>query len=385
MARHNEIALEGARQGIVLLRNDGVLPLATDAPLKVAVIGGYAQLGVPTGTGSGAVSPVGGLAGSLNIGGARGLMGNARDLNLLLSSPLKELRKLMPNAKIEYDGSYTIAESVLLAQRSDLVIVFGIRVEGEGFDLPDLSLPWGQDAVIDAVATANPNTVVVLETGNPVSMPWRDKVRAIVQAWYPGQAGGQAIAEVLTGAVNPSGRLPITFPASLDDTPRPVLPGIETIWGTPTTMVYNEGAEIGYRWYAQTGKRPMFDFGHGLSYTSFEYTNLRVSGGETITATFTMTNTGETAGADVPQLYLTEAAGVRRMRLLGFGRIELKPGESCEVTFEADPRLLARFDGESGLGQWHISGGTHRVALGRSAGDLVLDADTQLDERVFGR
>lgn len=384
MARHNEIALAGARQGIVLLKNDGVLPLVTDEPLKVAVIGGYAQLGVPTGTGSGAVDPVGGLAAVINIGGARGLMGNARNLSLLPSSPLKELRTLMPHATIEYDGAYTVAESVLLAQRCDLVIVFGIRVEGEGFDLPDLSLPWGQDAVIDAVAEANPNTVVVLETGNPVAMPWLHKVRAMLQAWYPGQAGGQAIAEVLTGAVNPSGRLPLTFPASLDDGPRPELPGLETGWGTPTTIVYNEGAEIGHRWYARTGKRPMFDFGHGLSYTTFDYANLAVTGGDGVTATFTVTNTGDAAGADVPQVYLTEAAGEKRMRLLGFERVELEPGDSCEVTIAADPRLLARFDGGSGPGQWHIAGGAHRIVLARSAGDPVLTEDVLLTERVFG-
>ena len=132
--------------------------------------------------------------------------------------------------------------------------MFGIRVEGEGFDSADLSLPWGQDAVIDAVAAANPNTIVVLETGNPVAMPWRDKVRAIVEAWYPGQAGGQAIAEILTGAVNPSGRLPITFPADLAQTPRPELPGLGAPWGTPITIDYDEGAEVGYRWFAKTGR-----------------------------------------------------------------------------------------------------------------------------------
>jgi beta-glucosidase len=136
---------------------------------------------------------------------------------------------LLSQAQIEFDGGYTPAESALLARRSDVVIAFGIRVvEGEAVDLPDLSLPWGQDAIIDAVATANPNTIVVLEAGNPVSMPWRSKVKAIVEAWYPGQAGGQAIAEALTGQTNPSGPLPITFPESLAQTPRPQLPGMET-------------------------------------------------------------------------------------------------------------------------------------------------------------
>jgi beta-glucosidase len=385
MARHNEIALNIARQGIVLLKNDGALPLATDRPLKIGVVGGYAQLGVPSGTGSGAVLPAGGFAGTLNIGGAHGLMGNVRTLFLLPSSPLAELKKTLPKAQIEFDGAYTAAESVLLAKRVDVVIAFGIRVEGEAFDLPDLSMPWGQDAIIDAVATANPNTIVVLETGNPVSMPWRDKVKAIVQAWYPGQAGGQAIAEVLTGQVNPSGRLPITFPESLAHTPRPELPGMETPWGTPTTIRYDEGAEVGYRWHAQKNVKPIYAFGHGLSYTSFDYKDFNVSGGETITATFTVTNTGKVAGADVPQVYLTDAAGERRMRLLGFERVELAPGASKTVTVKADPRLLARFDGKNGLGQWRIAEGTYRVALGKSAGDLVQTAEAPLKGRLFGQ
>jgi beta-glucosidase len=383
MAKHNEIALEIARQGIVLLKNEGALPLATDRSLKIGIVGGYAQLGVPTGTGSGAVLPAGGYAASVNIGGAHGVMGAARNLYLLPSSPLAELKKLLPQAQIEFDGAYTPAESALLARRSDVVIAFGIRVDGEAFDLPDLSLPWGQDAVIDAVATANPNTIVVLETGNPVSMPWRDKVKAIVQAWYPGQAGGQAIAEVLTGNVNPSGRLPITFPESLAQTPRPVLPGIATPWGTPTTIRYDEGAEVGYRWYAQKDHKPLYAFGHGLSYTSFAYSDLEVTGGETITASFTVTNTGEREGADVPQLYLTEATDEKRMRLLGFERVDLAPGESRKVTLTADPRLLARFDGAAN--HWRITDGTHEIALGKSAGDLVLTGSTNLTGRLFGK
>jgi beta-glucosidase len=385
MARHNEIALEIARQGIVLLKDEGALPIPSDKPLKIGVVGGYAQLGVPTGTGSGAVLPVGGYAGSMPIGGAHGAMGNARNLYLLPSSPLAELKKLLPQAQIEFDGAYTPAESAMLAKRVDMVIAFGIRVEGEAFDLPDLSLPWGQGAVIDAVATANPNTIVVLETGNPVSMPWRNKVKAIVQAWYPGQAGGQAIAEILTGRVNPSGRLPITFPTDLAQTPRPTLPGIDTPWGTPTTIRYDEGAEVGYRWYAQKNQKPLYYFGHGLSYTTFDYKDLKVRGGDTITATFTVTNSGKVAGADVPQVYLTDVAGEPRMRLLAFERLELKPGESKTVTVEADPRLLARFDGKNGLGQWRITEGTYRVALGKSAGNLGLTADAPLTGRVFGK
>lgn len=381
MVKHNEIALEGARQGIVLLKNDDALPLPTDEPLKIAVIGGFAQQGVISGTGSGAVAPVGGFAGVIRIGGA-GVMGKHRNLFLVTPSPLEELTKALPKAQFDFDPGYTPAEAALTAKRSDVVIVFGIRVEGEGFDSADLSLPWGQDAVIDAVATANPNTIVVLETGNPASMPWRDKVKAVVQAWYPGQAGAQAIAEVLTGAVNPAGRLPVTFPEGLEQTPRPQLPGLGTAWGTAVTIEYNEGAEIGYRWHAKTGGKPMYPFGHGLTYTTFGYGDLEVEGGDTITAGFTVTNTGDRAGADVPQLYLTEAAGDKRRRLLGFDRVELQPGESQRLSLPADPRLLARFDGDAG--RWRIAEGTYTVVVGKSAEEIVLEADVALSGRDFG-
>ena len=213
-------------------------------------------------------------------------------------------------------------------------------------------------------------------------MPWRDKVKAIVEAWYPGQAGGQAIAEVLSGAVNPSGRLPLTFPADLSQTPRPELSGMGTPWGTAVTVEYNEGAEVGYRWFAKTGETPLYPFGHGLSYTTFEYGDLEIAGGETITANFTVTNTGDRAGADVPQLYLTDAAGDARMRLLGFERVELEPGESRPVTLTADRRLLARFDDSAG--QWRIAAGAYKVALGRSADELALTGETTLSEAQFG-
>ncbi|MDX9955223.1 MAG: beta-glucosidase [Anaerolineae bacterium] len=381
LAKHDEIALEIARQGIVLLENDGVLPLPSGKKLTIAVIGGHAQEGIIAGTGSGAVNPVGGFAGVVKIGGA-GIMGGGRNMFLYPPSPLAELKRALPDAQFDFDPGYTPTEAALTAKRADMVIAFGIRVEGEGFDNADLSLPWGQDAVIAAVASANPNTVVVLETGNPVSMPWRNNVRAIVQAWYPGQAGAQAIADVLTGKVNPSGRLPITFPASLADTPRPTLPGLGTVWGTPTTVRYDEGAEVGYRWYAQKGIEPLYAFGHGLSYTQFAYKDLKVSGGETVTATFTVTNTGKREGADVPQVYLVDAPDGRRLRLLGFERVQLEPGESKEVAVRAEPRLLARFDAKTG--QWRIAGGAYTIALARSADAPVFTGEVQLNARLFG-
>ena len=382
MAAHHQISLETARQGIVLLKNDGALPLATDTTASIAVIGGHAQVGVATGCGSSAVLPPGGYAEVIKIGGP-GVMGVGRNLFLMPSSPVVELKKLLPHAQVEFDPGQSPAEAALMARRSDIAIVFGIKVESEGFDSPDLSLPWGQDAVIEAVAAANPNTIVVLETGNAISMPWRDKVKAIVEAWYPGQAGGQAIAEVLAGTVNPSGRLPVTFPADLSQTPRPDLPGLGSAWGTATTINYDEGAEVGYRWMARTGAKPLFAFGDGLSYTSFTHSDFRATGGDTVTATVTVTNNGARSGADVPQLYLMQAAGDNRMRLLGFERVELSPGESRSVTLTADPRLLARYDGQAG--NWHIAGGTYHVALGRAADDLESTAAVTLNEQRFGR
>ncbi|WP_077090412.1 beta-glucosidase [Mycobacterium rhizamassiliense] len=378
MAAHNEIALRIARHGIVLLQNRGALPLGPEAT-RIAVIGGYAQLGVPTGCGSSAVVPPGGYAGVIPIGGS-GLMGGTRNLYLLPSSPVDQLRKQLPNAQIEFDPGISPAEAVLAARRADVAVVFAIRVEGEGADSADLSLPWGQDAVIAAVAAAHPNTVVVLQTGNPVAMPWRESANAIVQAWYPGQAGATAIAEILAGQVNPSGRLPITFPADLAQTPRPELPGLGDAVGTANTIDYFEGADVGYRWFARQGAAPMFAFGHGLSYTSFEYRDLVVTGGDTVRAGFSVVNTGKRAGADVAQLYLLAGPDGQRLRLLGFERVELEPGAVARVDIEADARLVARYSG----GSWRIAPGGYAVAVGASATAPALTAEVELAGRVFG-
>jgi beta-glucosidase len=379
---HNDIALQIARQGIVLLANRGVLPIAPGSAARIAVIGGYAQLGVAAGYGSSTVIPPGGYAGVIPIGGP-GLEAGLRNLYLLPASPLSELRSQLPRAQIEFDPGVSPQEAVRVARRADIAIVFAVRAEGEGFDLADLALPWGQDALIAAVSATNPNTVVVLETGNPVAMPWRDSANAIVQAWYPGQAGGRAIAETIAGRVNPSGRLPITFPVDLGQTPRPELPDPGVPRGTPTTIDYFEGADVGYRWFAKNGLAPMFAFGHGLSYTSFDYRDLTVTGGETVTASFTVANTGDRGGADVPQLYLTAAPGERCLRLLGFQRLELEAGATRRVTIEADPRLLAHYDG--GARTWRIKPGRHSVAVGASAVDLRLEARVELAGRAFGR
>jgi beta-glucosidase len=212
-------------------------------------------------------------------------------------------------------------------------------------------------------------------------MPWKDRVKAILAAWYPGQSGGQAVAEILTGAANPSGRLPVTFPASLRDLPRPELPGFGTPEGTPTTIQYSEGAEVGYRWFAKTGGTPLYPFGYGLSYTRFSYSNVKVTGGETVAASFVVHNDGDRAGADVPQLYLTTPG--RSVRLLAFERVTLQPGESREVRLVADPRLLASFDGTAG--RWRIQGDSYQVTLAEAAGSPGISTTVRIKGRLFGR
>lgn len=380
LGRHRAVALEVARQGIVLLKNDGILPLASGKH-RIAVIGGQAQLGVLSGGGSSLVTPQGGFAAVIPLGG-EGNMAATRNLSFVPSAPLAELRQLLPASSLAYDPGAFPADAAALARRSELAIVFAVRPENEEFDSPDMSLPFGQDALIEAVAAANPNTIVVLETGNPVAMPWGSKVKAILESWFPGQAGGRAIADILTGQVNPSGRLPITFPVDLSQTPRPRLPGFGTPFGSAVSVRYREGAEIGYRWFARSGAKPLYAFGHGLSYTKFAYRDLEVKSGRTITASFTVTNVGACAGADVPQVYLMEAAGERRVRLLGFERVALRPREARRVTLTVDPRLLARFDAKAG--HWRVRQGAYRLALGAAADAFTLQADLTLASRLFG-
>jgi beta-glucosidase len=376
--------LETARQAIVLLKNEkNVLPLGAKAK-TIAIIGGHADIGVMSGAGSSQGSPPNGQVVAVPVGG-EGPAASMRREVYFGSSPLKELKKLLPNSNIVFDPGAYITAAADVAKQADIAIVFATRHESEGFDAPDLSLPYGQDEIIEAVGAANPNTIVVLETGSPVDMPWRDRVRGIVEAWFPGQFGGQAIAEVLTGVVNPSGRLPMTFPRSIEQTPHQSIPGSDVRSGTPRSFWYHEGAEVGYRWFARLQETPLFAFGYGLTYTSFSYAGFAAAaqGDTTVAATVTVTNTGRSIGADVPQLYLVRAADGRRERLLAFQRVTLRPGESRQVSLVSDPRLLARFD--TTARQWRVENGPYTVTLSVAADSVVDTRVVQLRQRLFGR
>ncbi|ESQ88693.1 beta-glucosidase family protein [Asticcacaulis benevestitus] len=376
-AAHAEVAARQAAEGMVLLKNTpGLLPLAGTVK-KILVIGGHADAGVASGGGSSQV-----LAGEgqliVPLGG-EGMLAMFRNANFHPSSPLKALRERLPEAEIRfYDGRYD-AEAARLAKMADVVIVFGLQWMGENEDAPDLSLPNGQDHLISAVTAANPNTIVVLETGGPVLMPWLDKAGAVIEAWYPGQKGGEVIADIVTGKVNPSGRLPVTFPASLDQYPRVALPGLDVPDGQIFDVVYEEGADVGYRRFAKTGAKPLFPFGFGLSYTQFSYTDLKVTGGQTVSVSFTVTNTGKLSGKDTPQVYLSHTPGAKIQRLIGFSKVDLMPGQSQTVTLTADPRLLASFNLKTN--RWDIAGGNYTVTVASSAGDEGIVGETRATKR----
>lgn len=303
------------------------------------------------------------------------------------SAPLDALRTMAPRVAVSFSNGRYPSEAAALARRVDVAIVFATQWNAEGMDAPSLELPDGQDGLIEAVAAANPRTIVVLETGNPVTMPWLGRVAAVVEAWYAGQRGGEAIANVLLGNVDASGRLPITFPSGETQLVHPDLPGLSSLvalWAagergsaaafglSPFSVTYSEGGNVGYRRFATSGLTPLFAFGHGLSYTTFGYGNLQVTGGETLTATFTVTNTGTRRGIDTPQLYLTNRLGTPAMRLLGWSRVSLAPGERRRVKIVADPRVLADFDASAD--RWTIAAGNYEASLGSASDALQLRA-----------
>jgi beta-glucosidase len=362
-----KVAQRVEEAGAVLLRNeDSLLPLSSTQ--SVAVIGGHADKGVLTGGGSSAVQSPQGNA-------VPGMVPTKWPGPRIYqpSAPLAAIER-RAHGKVDFADGNDIAAAARLAARSDVAVVFVEQWVGESFDLPTLALPGNQDALVEAVAKANPHTIVVLETNGPVAMPWLDQVNAVLEAWYPGAAGGEAIARLLYGEVDPSGRLPVTWPRDESQLPRPTIPGAGLAaiglppHGKPAQDVdYDiEGADVGYRWYQRQHLEPLFPFGYGLTYTHFDYSgfNARVEHGR-VTASFTVTNRGPREGVDVPQLYVTLPGSGEVRRLAGWCRVSLKPGESAHLVATADPRLLVNFDSHDQ--RWQRPAGSYWVQLGHSA------------------
>ncbi|MGC5799641.1 beta-glucosidase [Sphingomonas sp. NFX23] len=373
-----------AAQGMVLLKNEGNLLPLKDAK-RIAIVGGMAEFGVLSGGGSSYTTSIDGVGVQIPAMGTA-LGGTPRTQGYHPSPPLKALKNQFPHAEFIIVPAGYPSQAADAARSADVAIVFATQWMTEGQDVPDLSLPNGQDAAIAAAAAANPRTIVVLETGGPVRMPWIDKVGAVLEAWYPGGRGGEAIVDVLMGKVNPSGHLPVSFPRDESQLARPKLEGplnpalYPTEAGSSFPLPYKEGADVGYRGYALSGEKPLFPFGFGLSYTQFTYDNLRVKGGARPSITFRVANTGDVTGAAVPQLYLTSLPGGPARRLLGWEKLTLAPGESRIVTLRPDRRLLAHFDVTANL--WRLAAGEYAIGLGASAEDLPVAARVRLSGAV---
>ncbi|MFP5391962.1 MAG: glycoside hydrolase family 3 C-terminal domain-containing protein, partial [Gammaproteobacteria bacterium] len=381
MAAHAKISQLDAEEGMVLLKNqDSLLPLQASSGYKtIAIIGGHADVGVLSGGGSAQVYPVGGSA--VPNEGPDQFPG---PIVYLPNSPMKALQARL-NAKFVYHDGKDAAAAAKVAASADLAIVFATQWTAESVDQKDLSLPNNQDATIAAVAGAGKKTVVVLETGSPVTMPWLDKVGAVVEAWYPGTNGGEAIARVLAGEVDASGRLPATFPASVDQLPRPKLDGVGAPEGTRASVNYDiEGAAVGYKWFEKKGLKPLFAFGHGLSYTSFSYSDLKAAPKDgSIAVSFKTANTGKRDGKAVPQVYVSKVGGgwEAPKRLGAWDKVALKAGESRASSVLVDSRTLAVFDAKSN--KWKIAGGDYVVTLATAANAPVSTVKVRVPAREF--
>jgi beta-glucosidase len=374
-----KVSQHAAEKGMVLLRNqNNLLPLADNVG-SVAIIGSHADVGVTTGGGSSAVKPRGGSP-------VTGLQPTAWPGPKMYqrSSPMQAIGK-RNGGKVAYASGDDIAAAARLAAKSKVAIVFAEQWTAESFDMPTMDLPGNQDALIAAVTKANPHTIVVLETNGAVKMPWLDQTASVLEAWYPGANGGEAIARLLFGEVDPAGHLPITWPKNESQLPRPTIPGAGLAaigippQGKPLQDInYNiEGADVGYRWFQKKGLTPLFPFGYGLTYTTFNYgkPQLHVDG-DAVTATIKVTNSGKREGVAVPQLYVTPPGQDQTRRLAGWARVDLKPGETRTVTINASPLRLASFD-EAKHG-WIRAAGDYRFELGKSADDFVGSSTLKL-------
>ena len=386
-----KISQRAAEAGAVLLRNQGaLLPLAAAAPggstqasaaQGIAVIGGHADKGVLAGGGSSAGAPRGGNA-------VPGLKPDKWPGPPIYqpSAPLAAIGKRV-DGQVAYASGDDIAAAVALAAKSRVAVVFVTQWTAESFDVPTMALPGNQDALVAAVAKANPHTVVVLETNGPVRMPWLNDVAAVLEAWYPGSNGGEAIARLLFGEVAPEGHLPVTWPRDDGQLPRRTIPGAGMaaiglpVKGTPGDAVnYNiEGADVGYRWFQREKLHPLFPFGHGLTYTTFHYGAPRVQQVDgQVVVSMAVTNTGARAGVSVPQLYVTPPGGDHTRRLAGWQRVSLDPGQTRSVQITASPIRLAHYDdAEHG---WRRDAGSYRFQLGGSAESFAGEASLNLPE-----
>jgi beta-glucosidase len=364
-----EVAQRLEEKSIVLLKNSqSVLPIDPSKVHSIAIIGGHADLGMISGGGSAQVDPPGGNAIMPPGKGAT----HWQDHIWFPTSPLKALRAKLPNAKIDFNSGTDANSAANLAKNSDIAIVFAYQWISEGMDLPNLSLPDNQNALIEQVAAANPRTIVVLETGTAVTMPWIEKVAGVVEAWYAGSAGHKALANVLVGEINPTGKLALSFPMSEKDLPRAVIPPEPAPSQALNYAVhYDEGPKVGYQWYETENKQPLFAFGFGLSYTTYEYSGLSVDSSAK-TVRFMVKNAGQRAGTGIAEVYAKPLNGADESfkRLVGWKRIALAPGESQTVTVAIDDRPLQTFDEANN--RWIFTPGDYAVLVGPSSNNALL-------------
>jgi beta-glucosidase len=358
VAAHGAFSRGVAERGSVLLKNDtGILPLDASAVKSVAVIGQYADTAMTGGNGSSkvtpyyAVSPVQGITARLGAG-----------------------------ADVTTADGTDVTKAVALAKRSEVAVVVVNDVEQEGRDRPNIDLPGNQNQLVVAVRAANPRTVVVLNTGSAVTMPWLSQVHALLEMWYPGEEDGNALAALLFGDVDPAGRLPVTFPTALDQDCCHTPPRYPAQNGS---YDYTEGLQVGYRWYDAQHLTPLFPFGFGLSYTSFRVSNLSVAPtlpnlGNTVRVSVQVTNTGTRSGTATPQVYLgfPAKAGEPPRRLVATARAGLSPGESRRVTMTVPRQAYSSWN--SAAHNWDVASGDYTVSVGTSSRDLPVHAVFQV-------
>ena len=369
------IAQTAEEQGAVLLKNaGGQLPLSASGLSSIAVIGMHADVGVLSGGGSAQVMPIGGAAIQTAAPNPPGWGSVIWDP----SSPLTTIRAKAPNATVLFADGSDLNAAATLARGASVAIVFVAVWTSEGMDLPDLSLTGNQDALVSAVAAANPHTIVVVESGGAQVMPWLGSVSAVIEAWFPGQRGAEAIANILFGDVNPSGKLPLTFPRAVADLPRPVIPAPAD---PNSTVPFNvdctiEGLNVGYKWYDSKNLPVLFPFGFGLSYTTFSISNLALVPDLTpatlgFQVSFDVQNTGSRAGAEVAQVYLGLPAGIGEppLRLVGWQKVLLTAGQQQHVTVSvaasSSAHPLSYWDTASS--SWLNAPGTYTVYVGNSS------------------